>query len=139
MKRTVIAVVTLLLTISAAAEESSSPPEFTLASGVTLVEQVRLPEVRPQSFQLRKTKSGVEVRLITAMPCRGKIQEPWLSLEAGKKASLVIEKVRTDSLFNTKEECGYRLLISIDSNRLKSKETLYVVNEGVVVGHAVVP
>ena len=136
MRSIALATTLTLAQLGAHAEEQPSTA-FTLAAGVTLVQQTKLDSATKQSVRIRKAAAAYEVLVTAFMPCGGAVAPPWLT--AGSDPTLVVEKVRSSTIFNSREECTYMLKVSVSPDRLEPKGTLYVVSGQTVVGHATVP
>ena len=127
----------LLVAASCPAEE---PATFTLStgisSGIQLIDESVLKNETPPSVRIIRS-GGSYVVLVTAfIPCQGSFVPPWMSL--GPNPTLVLQKERNAG-FHSRGECLYKLKVSVASDRLTSKEVLYVVSGQEVVGHVRVP
>ena len=135
-----VAILTILLAIPCALTRAEEPGTFTQSTGVTLAEAPTCTKETTQSVGIRKAKAGHEVLVRAFFNCDGSFAEPWLPPSVGSGTTLVLQKQRKSGMgFSSNCECLYNLRVLIPSGRLQPKDTLYVVNERVVVGHVKVP
>ena len=133
MRNVLFTLVLALCELAIAAESTGSPR----ATGVTISEQANISSDTIQSLHIRKMKHGYDVLLEVAMPCAGKIAQPWLGMS--ENPTLVIQKENQSESSPAGEWCMYSLTIAVAENRLTRHQTLYVVSNQQVVGHVSVP
>lgn len=127
----------LALPVACALGEESAA--FTLSSGITMTAVPACIEDSKQSIYIRKAKASYELSIRAFFSCDGSFSEPWLSIDTGAGATLVLGKEKNFLGLSSSCECLYELKVSIATERLDPKETLYVVGDQVVVGHVKVP
>ena len=107
---------------------------FTLATGVSLTEVKVCSETPKRGLSVRKSNSDFLITAAGTFACDAEIQAPYLSLTREKKATLVIDSKATKSDC----ECFTTVTVKL-SDRLEAGDTLYVSNDGEVLGHVVMP
>jgi hypothetical protein len=133
MRLTLSLCIAIALIAEAHAEEASNT--WTLESGVKLlkVEECKS-SGNKQSISVRGSPKEYLIGIRAFFPCDGKTNQPYLTVPTDGKATLVL----SSSASKSSCECMKSLAITLAS-RLSKGDTLYVVNEHEVVGHATAP
>ncbi|WP_431050606.1 hypothetical protein [Roseateles sp. L2-2] len=87
-------------------------------------------------MKIEKSNDGYSVSAVAALQCEAAKPSPFLSTTVDRKATLVLGRDHGKS--GSGCECFQRLKISIQG-RLEPGDTLYLLNDYQVIGHAVVP
>lgn len=126
-----------VLLVAACSKSSTDQNVSTLATGVvvTKLEACNATE-STQRMAIEKTSDGYSVSAVAALQCESEKPTPFLTTTIDRKATLVLGREAMKSTSGC--ECFQRLQVSIQG-RLESGDTLYLLNDYVVVGHALVP
>lgn len=135
MRLVILLVGALFLCMDVHAEESST---VTLSSGVSMTEDPACSEDGAQAVSIKKAKAEYQISVRAFFRCNGSFVEPWISPSVNSRATLVIEKKKPFG-FSSNCECLHNLKVSVASNKINSRDTLYILTEGVVAGHVKVP
>ena len=127
------------LFFAAAATVSCSKSEvnsntWTLATGVSVVETNACGNGTQQGMAVKKISSDYLVTVQGFFTCEAEISRPYLTLERDGRATLVINSPHT----NSNCECNRAVTVKV-VGRLKPSNTLYVLTNEEVLGHAVLP
>lgn len=106
---------------------------FTLATGVSITNTTACSESPIQGLTVGKSGSDYILTAAGAFSCGSEVQTPYLSIKRDKRATLVLDS-------KSKSSCDcFRVVTVKVSNRLAAGDTLYVLNNGEVLGHVVMP
>lgn len=130
----VVAIGSLLFSCTDQGVPENSANTFTLSTGVSLTEVKDCSEAPKRGLSVRKNNSDYLVTAGGAFSCDVEIEAPHLSITREKIATLVIDSKTTRSDC----ECFRTVTVKL-SNRLEAGDALYVLNNGEVLGHIIMP
>jgi hypothetical protein len=119
---------------AALAEEVNTGITITSASG-------SIGEYQKPSFSVKAAGSSLLVSITDFFYNEGAFDQPWITLESGRKATLHIGTKKKFSLFQNKGEYIRSLSLEIARSKATKGTTLYIFNEdtGETLGHTVLP
>lgn len=126
-------VVVLAAMVSSCSKQEDAKREFTLATGVALTDATACSEEPVHGLSVGKSASDYVVVAAGMFTCGSEVKAPYLSLTRNKKATLVL-----DSSSKSTCDCFRKVTVRL-SGRLEPGDILYALNNGEVLGHAVVP
>lgn len=124
--------IAVLTTFSCSPQEETKKT-FTLSTGVSLIDATACSETPVQDLIVSKSASDYLVVVGSMFPCGSEVNAPYMSFTRDKKATLVL-----DSNSKSTCDCFRRITVRL-SGRLDSGDILYVLNNGEVLGHSVMP
>jgi hypothetical protein len=127
----------LVFFISACSEkipDKSKSDTFTLASRVELAKIEDCGNSGDGSLSVSKKGATYSVHTSGVFFCNSAVKPPYLTLPKDGKATLILDSISDDKGC----ECFRSVHVEI-SDRLEQGQTLYVLNNGEVIGHVVLP
>lgn len=131
--RLYLLLIAVLTTVSSCSQQEETKRTFTLSTGVSLIDATACSETPVHDLIVSKSASDYVVIVGSMFSCGSEVNAPYMSLTRDKKATLVL-----DSNSKSTCDCFRRITVRL-SDRLNSGDILYVLNNGEVLGHSVMP
>lgn len=131
--RTFLIVVSLAGMAVSCSQHEEAKGVFTLATGVSVISASACSEVPSHRLDVSKSAADYIVVAAGTFACNPEIKAPYLSLPRDKKATLVLNSTSESTC-----DCFRTVTVGL-AGRLKPGDILYVLNNGEVLGHAVMP
>lgn len=129
-----VAVSVILLLVVGCTKVIDESQAVTFATGIHVLEISDCHEgIAPQRVDLTKIEQGFVVLADLPMSCNAPLAKPYLTPSHDHRTTLVFREENSNSLFHSGCDCWRSVKVRIEG-RLEVGDTLYVTNNGEVVG-----
>lgn len=123
-----------LIVLSGCSKPTDGGKTFTLATGIQVVEVSDCHEgIAPKRLAIEKVGDAHVISGAVPTSCVAPLEAPYLTLTNEHRATLVLRQADGRSVFGSGCDCWRTIAIRIEG-RLEPGDTLYVSNDGEVVG-----